>query len=204
MTSRTFLQGTPAHGDMGMSGTVGTEAHTMQKGGHHMLMTWRIKNEGGRAMVSTALGLFTGYVLVWKGSDQTTSPHQQYQAQQITPQMRQEVIEALHGVIDLERHLWIATTAERTNGLVTLVHAVLDPETGARVDMLLSAYERNSRKATAYDSFGEFAVLTLELEHLGVTRLEVPLQLDADRAGLTYYGWTERAPGVFVWEKPRN
>lgn len=167
-----------------------------------MMTAWRIKNEHGRAVVSTALGSFTGYVLVWKGSDQTAYSHQQHQAQRITPQMRQEVLEALHSYTDLERHYWIATTGERTDWLVSLLHAVLDLETGARVDLLLSAYERNSLRATAYDSFGEFVVLTLELEHLGVTRLEVPLQLDADRAGLTYYGWIERTPGVFVWEKP--
>lgn len=170
-----------------------------------MLWPFRIKNAGGRAMVSTALGSFTDYVLVWKGSDQAVSPTQpQHRYPHITPEIRQEVVQALNSQTDLNRHIWIATVHCRSGLLGSLLHAVLEPDRGARVDLLLAFDERNDPRATAYDGFGEILALMLELEHLGITRMEVPLQLDVDRTGMTAAGWSERTPGVFTWGPPRN
>lgn len=170
-----------------------------------MLLPWHIKNERPREVVSNGLRAFTGYALVWRGSDQTTSPDQQHEAQRITAEMCQEVLQALHSQTDLERHAWIAAFPVEHDYLFSLLHAEVDPETGARVDLLLSLVKPNDVRTTGsagYDGFGELRALTMELERLGVTRLEVPLPLDTHRTGLTYAGWIERTPGVFIWENP--
>ncbi len=132
------------------------------------------------------------------------SSHQQYRYPHITTEIRQQVVQALNSQTDLDRHIWIAANHCRSGPLSSLLHAELDPETGARVDLLLAMDERNDPRATAYDSFGEILALTLVLARLGVARMEVPLLLDADRTGLTAAGWIERTPGVFTWGLPRN
>lgn len=166
-----------------------------------MLLPWRITTVRQRDGLSAAIGRFTGYVLIWMGRDQTTTPYQQ----RLNPQMRQEVVQALHSQTGLDRHIWIASSRHQsTDWFFSLLHAEFDPDTGAQVDLLLSSLVKpEDVRATGYEGDeGEFVLLTMVLERLGVTRLEVPLRLNTDRTGLTYAGWIERTPGVFIWEKP--
>lgn len=162
-----------------------------------MIMPWRVTSERQREQVSNALRSFNGFVLAWPGSGSATLVRQR-----LTPEMRQDTLRALQNLTDPQDHIWIACgRQELPESLSSLLHAVLDPVAGARVELLLSLVERNDSQATGYDGFGEFTLLTLMLERMGVTRLEVPVPLDAHRAGLTSAGWNEHKPGIFVWEK---
>ena len=162
-----------------------------------MIMPWRVTSERQREQVSSALRSFNAFVLVWAGSGNTAPAHQR-----LTPAMRQDALHALQSHTDPQHHIWIACgRQELPESLSSLLHAVLDPVAGARVDLLLSLVERNDAQASGYDGFGEFTLLTLLLERIAITRLEVPIPLDAHRAGLTSAGWNEHEPGVFVWEK---
>jgi hypothetical protein len=162
-----------------------------------MIMPWRVTSERQRAQVSNALRAFNGFALVPAVSTGSPASHQR-----LSSEMRQHVLTALQSNVEPQRHIWIASgRQELPESLSSLLHATVDPAAGARVDILLSLVERNDPQATGYDGFGELTMLTLLLERMGIVRLEVPLPLDAHRAGLTSAGWTEREPGVFVWEK---
>lgn len=163
-----------------------------------MLMPWQVRSATDRSEAVRALEAFEGLVLIGLQSTNGSVPAAVHQ---IEPQERLEIIHRLERNTDPRQDIWIATTSERAGPLMySLVHALVVPTVEARVDLLLSRTEQNDPDAEAYDGFGEFALLTLALDHIGVPTLTVPLPVDVERTGLAPAGWLEHEPGVYVRE----
>lgn len=162
-----------------------------------MILPRRVSSARDREQAETALRAFNGFVILYPSQTAGFPPRTR-----LSPEQRADILSSLQQLTDPKRHIWIVSGREEVpTSFLSLLHATVDQSTGARVDLLLSLVERNDPQATSYDGFGEFTMLTLLLERIGIARLEVPLPLDAHRAGLTSAGWAEREPGVFVWEK---
>lgn len=162
-----------------------------------MILPRRVLTARDRVHTEAALRAFTGFIIVYPGHPAAFPP-----CTRLSPEQRADILAALQQQTDPQRHIWIASGRDEMPGsFLSLLHATVDQSTGALVDLLLSLLDRNHAQANGYDGFGEFTLLTLLLERMGITHLVVPVPLDAHRAGLTSAGWREHEPGTFVWEK---
>lgn len=140
-----------------------------------MLMPWRIRSEADRKRVLAALAEFKGAVLL--PSDRAAD------------EVRQKVADRLGEEIDPARDIWVAAgRLEHPRSLYSLLHASVDPDQGATVDVLMALPGPATTSGT-YAGHGELALLTLELERMRNVRLRIPLPVDAARAGLAAAGW---------------
>lgn len=164
-----------------------------------MILPRRVLSARDREQIARALRAFNGLVILYP-SDPAPSPPQT----RLVPDQREAIVSALYEQTDPQCHIWIATGRDEVLiSFLSLLHATVnDSRTGADVDLLLSISDcPPSELATGYDGFGEFTLLTLLLERMGITRLKVPISLDAQRAGFASAGWSEAKPGVWVWEQ---
>jgi hypothetical protein len=150
-----------------------------------VLMPWRIRSEADRKRVLAALPEFKGAVLL--PSDQAD-------------ETRREVAARLAGELDPARDIWVAAgRLEHPRSLYSLLHASVDPDQGATVDVLMALPGPATTSGT-YTGYGELALLTLELERMHNAHLRIPLPVDAARAGLAAAGWRPSPSDPYLHE----
>ena len=160
-----------------------------------MLLPWRVQSARQRDQLARGLETFTGCVLV-----HSSGGHVGQADADLSPQARQAILQRLHAQTDPQRDIWIATgRIEVKTSIFSVLHVAVEPQHGgARVDLLLSRWQRHNPDAQAYDGFGEFVLLALTLDNMGVTRFEIPIALDSRRSGLSSQGWNLTESGIYV------
>ncbi len=162
-----------------------------------MIVPFRAVTEPQRAEVVAGLAAFRGHVLAWPS---TLAPAPDVFGP-LPQALRAAAASMLEERADPLRDLWIVGIPCKSDTFWTLLHAaVATDHSEAAVDVLLARFPTNASQAVAYDGFGEFVLLALLLERMGIGRLRVPVRLDSKRAGLTYHCWIEEQPGRYIHE----
>ena len=160
-----------------------------------MLVPWRVVSEHDRELIVAALDQFNGIVL-WPPQERSASTLEG--ARKLDPRFREEVVERLEVTeTDPASHFWIATGQIGRTWVQSLLHASLDGEGLASVDLLLAIDERNRSEARAYDGFGELLLLVMLLKQSGVRRLHIPFEVDPEWSGLAGQGWMPDGAGTY-------
>ncbi len=158
-----------------------------------MLMPWRIKSAADRTRAAAAFADFRGAVLIPAGLSQGD-------AQTLTRHM----IERIRTETDPDHDIWIVTgRIEHPRWMLSLLHARVDQSQGATIDLLIAVPESEFKAPHPYKGYGEFALLTLLLEQMNVTRLNTRLKLDDEETGMLAAGWLPAGGNVYVHSQER-
>ncbi len=154
-----------------------------------MIIPWQL-TEQNRYLVLTELATFEAQTFVYRGEVSHLSG-----ARALSHVMRRDIMEQIQRPLDPESSIWIASG--RHGKLYSLLHAVLDGQREARIDLLCAVPWEYNRHARVYEGCGEFLLLVLLLEQRGVTSFHTRLPLDAKHTGIPER-WSELERGKYV------
>jgi hypothetical protein len=118
-------------------------------------------------------------------------------AQRLSDEMCQEIIDRLPRELESINHIWIET--DNHGKMYSFLHAQTVAEQEAQVDFLCALRFAYNQQVKAYEGFGEFVALVMELEKRGIVRFSLPLVLDTVKniEWLNGEGWFEGKQGMY-------